>query len=104
MKEVCLCGFSLSLSDCFVSRDEKGLFYALDLGGTNFRVLRVHLGGKERGIVGQEFEEVSIPPHLMTCSSHVSHFCKPLSLSVPAYENAPLKYASICCYRNYLIL
>lgn len=55
-------------------RDEKGLFYALDLGGTNFRVLRVLLGGKEGGVVKQEFEEVSIPPHLMTGSSHVNFF------------------------------
>lgn len=53
-------------------RDEKGLYYALDLGGTNFRVLRVHLGGKEKGIIKREFEEVSIPPHLMTGSSNVS--------------------------------
>uniref|UniRef100_A0A2N9IHT2 Phosphotransferase n=1 Tax=Fagus sylvatica TaxID=28930 RepID=A0A2N9IHT2_FAGSY len=49
--------------------DEKGLFYALDLGGTNFRVLRVQLGGKEKRVVNQEFDEVSIPPHLMTGTS-----------------------------------
>lgn len=53
-------------------RDEKGLFYALDLGGTNFRVLRVQLGGKDDRVVRQEFVEVSIPPHLMTGSSEVS--------------------------------
>ncbi|PNX73033.1 hexokinase-1-like protein [Trifolium pratense] len=53
--------------------DEKGLFYALDLGGTNFRALRIQLGGKEKGVVKVEAEEVSIPPHLMTGSSHVSH-------------------------------
>ncbi|KAB2024285.1 hypothetical protein ES319_D06G077200v1 [Gossypium barbadense] len=53
----------------FPTGDEKGLFYALDLGGTNFRVLRVHLGGKESRVVKQEFEEVSIPAHLMTGSS-----------------------------------
>lgn len=50
------------------------MFYALDLGGTNFRVLRVQLGGREGRVVKQEFEEVSIPPHLMTGSSHVSVF------------------------------
>ncbi|KAL3646235.1 hypothetical protein CASFOL_011415 [Castilleja foliolosa] len=27
----------------------EGVFYVLDLGGTNFCVLRVQLGGKERG-------------------------------------------------------
>ncbi|KAG8471809.1 hypothetical protein CXB51_036372 [Gossypium anomalum] len=59
----------ISYVDNLPTGDEKGLFYALDLGGTNFRVLRVHLGGKEHRVVKQEFEEVSIPPHLMTGSS-----------------------------------
>ncbi|KAF9601752.1 hypothetical protein IFM89_022866 [Coptis chinensis] len=45
--------------------DEHGLFYALDLGGTKFRVLRVQLGGKEGRVVEQEFTEVPIPPQLM---------------------------------------
>jgi hexokinase len=54
-------------------RDEDGLFYALDLGGTNFRVLRVQLGGKEKGVV-QQYEEVAIPPHLMVGTSAVSAF------------------------------
>ena len=53
-------------------RDETGVFYALDLGGTNFRVLRVQLGGRDGRVVKQEFDEVSIPPHLMTGSSDVS--------------------------------
>ncbi|KAE9464502.1 hypothetical protein C3L33_03598, partial [Rhododendron williamsianum] len=55
--------------DCTVTIDEKGWFYALDLGGTNFRVLRVQLGGKENRVGKQEFEEVSIPPHLMVGTS-----------------------------------
>jgi hexokinase len=37
----------LSYVDNLPTGDKKGLFYALDLGGTNFRVLRVQLGGKE---------------------------------------------------------
>ncbi|CAA0814685.1 Hexokinase-1 [Striga hermonthica] len=49
--------------------DERGVYYALDLGGTNFRVLRVQLGGKEGGIVHQEFTEASIPPELMCGTS-----------------------------------
>lgn len=36
--------------------------------------MRVHLGGRERRVIKQEAEEVSIPPHLMTESSHVSVF------------------------------
>ncbi|XP_075666201.1 hexokinase-1-like [Castanea sativa] len=49
------------------SGDEKGLFYALDLGGTNFRVLRVQLGGG--AVVNQEVSEVSIPLDLMVGTS-----------------------------------
>ncbi|KAM3373517.1 hypothetical protein ACQJBY_020135 [Aegilops geniculata] len=44
---------------------ETGLFYALDLGGTNFRVLRVQLGGKDRRVVDTESEQVSIPKEIM---------------------------------------
>ncbi|KAK3435832.1 hypothetical protein EUGRSUZ_C00559 [Eucalyptus grandis] len=60
----------ISYVDSLPTGDEKGLYYALDLGGTNFRILRVHLGGKEKGIIKREYEEVSIPPHLMTGSSN----------------------------------
>lgn len=59
----------ISYVDNLPSGDEKGLFYALDLGGTNFRVLRVQLGGKDGGLVNQEFTEVSIPPNLMIGTS-----------------------------------
>ncbi|XP_022724527.1 hexokinase-1-like [Durio zibethinus] len=59
----------ISYVDNLPTGNEKGLFYALDLGGTNFRVLRVQLGGKDSGIVNQQFEEVSIPPSLMTGTS-----------------------------------
>ncbi|OAY82144.1 Hexokinase-1 [Ananas comosus] len=60
----------LSYVDNLPTGDERGLFYALDLGGTNFRVLRVQLGGKEGRVAKQEYEEVSIPPHLMVGGSH----------------------------------
>jgi hexokinase len=46
-------------------RDEKGLFYALDLGETNFWVLHVQLGGKEGRVIDKEFIEVTIPTNLM---------------------------------------
>ncbi|KAL3535686.1 hypothetical protein ACH5RR_004147 [Cinchona calisaya] len=58
----------ISHVDNLPTGDEKGLFYALDLGGTNFRVLRVQLGGNENRLVKKEYEEVSIPPHLMVGS------------------------------------
>ncbi|PQQ10653.1 hexokinase-1 [Prunus yedoensis var. nudiflora] len=59
----------ISYVDNLPTGDEQGLFYALDLGGTNFRVIRVQLGGKEKRVVKQEFDEVSIPPNLMTGTS-----------------------------------
>ncbi|XP_042448357.1 hexokinase-2-like [Zingiber officinale] len=59
----------ISFVDKLPTGDERGLFYALDLGGTNFRVLRVQLGGKEGRVVKQESEEVSIPQELMIGSS-----------------------------------
>ncbi|XP_027332219.1 hexokinase-2, chloroplastic [Abrus precatorius] len=49
--------------------NEKGLFYALDLGGTNFRVLRVQLGGKDERVIATEFDQVSIPNDLMFATS-----------------------------------
>ncbi|KAJ4951483.1 hypothetical protein NE237_028315 [Protea cynaroides] len=59
----------ISYVDNLPTGDEKGLYYALDLGGTNFRVLRVQLGGREGRVVKQEFAEVPIPPHLMIGTS-----------------------------------
>ncbi|KAI4974089.1 hypothetical protein ZWY2020_042176 [Hordeum vulgare] len=44
---------------------ETGLFYALDLGATNFRVLRVQVGGKDRRVVDTESKQVSIPKQIM---------------------------------------
>ncbi|KAI0500152.1 hypothetical protein KFK09_018361 [Dendrobium nobile] len=55
----------LSYVDSLPTGNEKGLFYALDLGGTNFRVARVQLGGKQNKVVDSEFEQVSIPQELM---------------------------------------
>ncbi|GMH18050.1 hypothetical protein Nepgr_019891 [Nepenthes gracilis] len=59
----------ISYVDKLPTGDERGLFYALDLGGTNFRVMRVKLGGKEQRVVKQESAEVSIPPELMVGTS-----------------------------------
>jgi hexokinase len=50
---------------------ERGVFYALDLGGTNFRVLRVKLAGKAKRVEKSESIEVSIPQEAMTGTSEV---------------------------------
>ncbi|KAG0606630.1 hypothetical protein M758_9G156600 [Ceratodon purpureus] len=55
--------------ECLPSGNEKGLYYAVDLGGTNFRVLRVQLGGKDGRILKQESEQVPIPHEVMTGTS-----------------------------------
>ena len=47
------------------------MFYALDLGGTNFRVLRVQLLGTGGGIGKMEYEGASISPELMTGTTEV---------------------------------
>ena len=66
------CQSLLTCSNCAKLRNEEGVFYALDLGGTNFRVLRVHLAGKDERVAKRESKEVSIPPHLMSGNASVS--------------------------------
>ncbi|KAB1996740.1 hypothetical protein ES319_D13G252600v1 [Gossypium barbadense] len=55
----------LTFVDNLPSGSEKGIFYALDLGGTNFRVLRVELGG-QRSDLDPDVEQQPIPEQLMT--------------------------------------
>lgn len=73
---------------CAKIRNEEGFFYALDLGGTNFRVLRVQLAGKEKRVANRHSKEVSIPPHLMSGNASVSktntHFHGSIVLSICA--------------------
>ncbi|XP_006643859.1 hexokinase-8 [Oryza brachyantha] len=59
----------LSYVDKLPTGREEGLFYGLDLGGTNFRVLKVQLGGNKKHVVNSESREVTIPPHLMSGTS-----------------------------------
>ncbi|XP_076943284.1 hexokinase-2, chloroplastic-like [Bidens hawaiensis] len=59
----------LSYVDSLPTGHERGLFYALDLGGTNFRVLRTQLGGRDDRVIATEFEQVSIPQDLMSGTS-----------------------------------
>lgn len=53
-------------------RSERGKYYALDLGGTNFRVLRIQLGGKRSSILSCDVERQLIPQDLMTSTSEVA--------------------------------
>lgn len=58
----------------FFIRCEKGTYYALDLGGTNFRVLRVQLGGQRSSNLERDVERQPIPQHLMSSTSEVTDF------------------------------
>lgn len=49
--------------------DEQGTYYALVLGGTNFRVVRVRLGEEKSTILGHDVDRKPIPEHLMTSTS-----------------------------------
>ena len=55
-----------------LTRTERGTYYALDVGGTYFRVLRVHLGGQQSSVLEYEVERQPIPQHLMTGTSKVT--------------------------------
>ncbi|XP_074310584.1 hexokinase-3-like [Silene latifolia] len=59
----------LTSVDKLPTGSESGVYYALHLGGTNFRVLRVQLGGKRSSIVKQDVERKPIPEHLMTSTT-----------------------------------
>lgn len=43
----------------------------MDLGGTNFRVRSVQLGGKQERVVAAESEQLTIPKELMIGTSEV---------------------------------
>ncbi|XP_019096409.1 PREDICTED: hexokinase-3-like [Camelina sativa] len=61
----------IALTDCFYFRREKGTYYALHLGGTYFRILRVHLGAQRSYLDVQDVERHPIPSHLMNSTSEV---------------------------------
>lgn len=73
----------------------------MDLGGTNFRVLRVQLGGKEERVVATEFEQVSIPQELMFGTSEVGS-TRSWLMDLYILE-IDLLICMLCFFRNFLI-
>ncbi|KAK7308919.1 hypothetical protein RJT34_05258 [Clitoria ternatea] len=59
----------LTYVDNLPNGTERGTYYALHLGGTNFRVLRLHLSGQPSLDLEHEVERQPIPPHVMTSTS-----------------------------------
>ncbi|KAF8376821.1 hypothetical protein HHK36_031508 [Tetracentron sinense] len=58
----------LTFIDNLPNGNEKGNYYVLDLGGTNFRILRLQLGD-ERSMILRHDVEQPIPPAFMTSTS-----------------------------------
>lgn len=59
----------LSFIDNLPDGNEMGTYYALHLGGTNFKVLRVRLGGEGSLILSHDVERQPIPQELMCGTS-----------------------------------
>ncbi|KAG0452338.1 hypothetical protein HPP92_024727 [Vanilla planifolia] len=59
----------LTFVDCLPDGKETGTYYALDLGGTNFRIFRVQLREKDSMILMHQVESYLIPQHLLMASS-----------------------------------
>ncbi|XP_020103188.1 hexokinase-3-like isoform X1 [Ananas comosus] len=61
----------LTFIDTLPDGSEEGIYYALDLGGTNFRVLRVQLGGKGSMILSHKVESQPLPEELKSGTSEI---------------------------------
>ncbi|KAM0045916.1 putative hexokinase [Helianthus debilis subsp. tardiflorus] len=58
----------LTFVDSLPDGSESGIYYALHVGGTYFRILRIQLGG-QKSILEHDVERKPIPQHLMTRTS-----------------------------------
>ncbi|KAL0550824.1 hypothetical protein IC582_009888 [Cucumis melo] len=60
----------LTYVDNLPDGNEMGTHYALDLGGTNFRVLSIQLQGNRSSILEHDVERLPVPQHLMTSTGN----------------------------------
>ncbi|XP_038900315.1 hexokinase-3 isoform X7 [Benincasa hispida] len=70
----------LTFVDNLPDGNEMGTHYALDLGGTNFRVLSIQLEGNRSSILDHDVERLPIPQHLMTSTGR-ERCCRVLGTS-----------------------
>ncbi|CAN6883351.1 unnamed protein product [Brassica oleracea var. botrytis] len=61
----------LTFVDDLPNGSERGTYYALHLGGSYFRIIRVHLGGQRSSLEVQDIERHSIPTSLLNSTSEV---------------------------------
>lgn len=52
-------------------REEEGVFYGVNLQGTNLLILRARLGGKNMPVSGLHREEISVPNAVLATTSRV---------------------------------
>lgn len=64
----------------FYLRSERGTYYALHLGGSYFRIIRVHLGGQRSSLEVQDIERHSIPTSLLNSTSEVTMLAPKIAL------------------------
>lgn len=67
--------------ELFYFRSERGTYYALHLGGSYFRIIRVHLSGQRSSLEVQDIERHCIPTSLMNSTSEVTMFSSTLFYS-----------------------
>uniref|UniRef100_A0A453GL87 Phosphotransferase n=2 Tax=Aegilops tauschii subsp. strangulata TaxID=200361 RepID=A0A453GL87_AEGTS len=64
----------LTLVDALPNGDEEGVCYAIDLGGMDFRVLRVEIDVGSTAVINQRVETHAIPEELMGTSQDLFNF------------------------------
>ncbi|KFK39984.1 hypothetical protein AALP_AA3G314800 [Arabis alpina] len=83
----------LTYVDALPSGKEEGLFYALDLGGTNFRVHSVQLGGMKERVIATKSETISIPQELkIGTSEELFGFIASKLANFVAKEDIPARF------------
>ncbi|KAF7025971.1 hypothetical protein CFC21_038114 [Triticum aestivum] len=64
----------LTFVDALPNGDEEGVYYAIDLGGTDFRVLRVEIDAGSTTVINQRVETHAISEELMGTSQDLFNF------------------------------
>lgn len=62
-------------SCCLGSRNEQGMYYGVNLRGTDFLMVCARLGGKNEPISDFYKEEISLPSNVMLGTSQVWFWC-----------------------------
>ena len=83
-------------------RDEEGVYYAIDLGGTDFRVLRVEIDAGSTTVINQRVETHAISEELMGTSQvlvllYYIYVCKMCIWYISLRINSTAGFIQLCC-------